>query len=304
VVEYELPKLGVAGSNPVVRSLFLCGHRYWQLCIRQWYKFKMKKWDLIIDHAPLDGSWNMAVDEYLFRSLTEESQTILRFYGWKNPTVSLGYSQKVFEVADAKFCKKNGIDIVRRMTGGKLVLHHKEVTYSLASSDTEKFTATLADSYRLISEALMCGLKKMGLTPSLSSPAPQKYVRGNLPCFSYPSRNEVEVGGKKIIGSAQKRVGTKFIQHGSIPLEEDDDLLTSISFLEGANEEVRMISLSEALGSNVNFNQAVDVFVQGIEEYFGVQLDHRFLGEIENESVRQIQKDKYGNPAWTFGSNL
>ncbi|MGB6865586.1 MAG: hypothetical protein WBE11_07820, partial [Candidatus Aminicenantaceae bacterium] len=77
----------------------------------------MKEWDLIIDDTPLDGSWNMAVDEYLFQSLTEEPQTIVRFYAWKNPTVSLGYSQKVLEVADVEFCKKHGIDIVRRMTG-------------------------------------------------------------------------------------------------------------------------------------------------------------------------------------------
>jgi lipoate-protein ligase A len=264
----------------------------------------MKEWDFIIDDTPLDGSWNMAVDEYLFQSLTEDPKTIVRFYAWKNPTVSLGYSQKVLEVADVEFCKKHGIDIVRRMTGGKLVLHHKEVTYSLASSDTEIFTATLADSYRLISEALMKGLEMMGLAPSLASPAPQEYVRGNLPCFSYPSRNEVEVGGKKIIGSAQKRVGTNFIQHGSIPLEEDDDLLTSISFLEGAGEEVRMISLTEALGRTIDFNQAVDRFVQGLGEYFGVRLMRRTLGEAEYEAVHQIQKEKYGNTNWTFGSNL
>ncbi len=260
----------------------------------------MKEWDLIIDETALDGSWNMAVDDYLFQSLTDEPQTFLRFYSWKNPTVSLGYSQKAPEVADVEFCKKNGIDIVRRMTGGKLVLHHKEVTYSLASSDMDVFTATLNDSYRLISEALMAGLKKMGIAPSLASPPPQEYVRGNLPCFSYPSRNEVEVQGKKIIGSAQKRVGPKFLQHGSIPLEEDDDLLTSISLLKGASEKVRMISLTQALGSKIKFKWAVEVFAQGVAEYFGIRLKRRTLSKIENEIVCQIQKDKYGNPTWTF----
>ncbi|MGD8540252.1 MAG: biotin/lipoate A/B protein ligase family protein [Candidatus Aminicenantes bacterium] len=262
----------------------------------------MNEWDLIIDETPLDGSWNMAVDEFLLQSLTDEPQTILRFYSWKNPTVSLGYSQKAPEVVDVEFCKKRGIDIVRRMTGGKLVLHHKEVTYSLASSDTDVFTATLNDSYRLISEALMAGLKKMGLTPSLASPAPQKYVRGNLPCFSYPSRNEVEFQGRKIIGSAQKRVDTKFLQHGSIPLEEDDELLTSISLLKGASEKVRMISLTQALGSKIKFNWAVEGFAQGVAEYFCIRLKKRTLSKNENETVRQIQKDKYGSPAWTFGS--
>jgi lipoate-protein ligase A len=260
----------------------------------------MKEWDLIINETPLDGSWNMAMDEFLFQSLADEPQTFLRFYSWKNPTVSLGYSQRVLEVADVEFCQKNRIDIVRRITGGKLVLHHKEITYSLASSDTEIFTSNLNDSYRLISEALMEGLKKMDLAPTLASPAPQEYVRGNLPCFSYPSRNEVEVFGKKIIGSAQKRVGTKFIQHGSIPLEEDDDLLTSISFLKGANEEVRMISLTEALGRSIDFGQAVEIFTQGIKEYFGIQLRRRILADSEIKEVRQIQNTKYAIPQWTF----
>jgi lipoate-protein ligase A len=261
---------------------------------------KMKEWDLIIDHTPLEGSWNMAVDDYLFQSLPEDPYTILRFYAWKNPTVSLGYSQKVLEVADVEFCKKNGIDIVRRMTGGKLVLHHKEVTYSLASSDTEVFTATLSDSYRVISEALMKGLDKMGLAPSLASPSPQKYIRGNLPCFSYPSRNEVEVDGWKIIGSAQKRVGAKFIQHGSIPLEEDDDLLASISFLNGAEEKVRMISLSQALGKKVHFQWAVNLFAEGIAEFFEIRQKRRSLDDDEKQAVQLIHKEKYGNSDWTF----
>lgn len=263
----------------------------------------MKEWDLIIDNTPLEGSWNMAVDEYLFQSLAEEPHTILRFYTWKNPTVSLGYSQKVPAVVDVEFCKTKGIDIVRRMTGGKLVLHHKEVTYSLASSDTDVFTSTLSDSYRLISEALMKGLEKMGLKPMLASPGPQKYVRGNLPCFSYPSRNEVEVNGKKIIGSAQKRVGAKFIQHGSIPMEEDDERLASISFLRGADEKVRMVALSQALGKKIYFDRAVDIFSKGIEEFFDIRTNRRVLREDEIEVIRKIQKNKYGNPAWTFGAD-
>jgi lipoate-protein ligase A len=148
----------------------------------------------------------------------------------------------------------------------------------------------------------MIGLGKMGLEATLASPAPQEYVRGNLPCFSYPSRNEVEINGKKIIGSAQKRIGTKFIQHGSIPVEENDDLLKSISSLKGIGEKVRMISLSNALGKTVHFDWAVDLLAQGIEECFGIRLMRKTLRKDENESVRQIHKEKYGNPAWTFGT--
>ncbi|MQY57067.1 hypothetical protein GH140_02605, partial [bacterium] len=136
------------------------------------------EWKLILDKKPLPGSLNMAVDEFLFRSLSDEPQTYLRFYGWERPTASLGYSQYVRKVVDIEYCQKNGIDVVRRMTGGKLVLHHKEVTYSLCSSDCETFTSTLADSYRLISEALIRGFEKMGLSPCLADAPPDSYVKG------------------------------------------------------------------------------------------------------------------------------
>jgi len=188
---------------PSLNFLFFC------LKLRTWTMIKNSKqnWFLIIDKSPLPGSLNMAVDDYLFRNLDENPQTFVRFYRWERPTVSLGYSQRIHRVADIDFCQQNGIDIVRRMTGGKLVLHHKEVTYSICSSDSQTFPPTVGESYKLVSEALMRGLEKMGLKAYLADSPPDFYARGNLPCFSYPARNEIELMGKKIIGSAQKRIG-------------------------------------------------------------------------------------------------
>ncbi|MGZ5440005.1 MAG: lipoate--protein ligase family protein, partial [Candidatus Aminicenantales bacterium] len=82
----------------------------------------MKTWELIVEPEPLPGSWNMAVDEHLFRLAGESHRTYLRFYRWERPTASLGYSQDASRVVDVEFCRSHGIDIVRRMTGGKLVL--------------------------------------------------------------------------------------------------------------------------------------------------------------------------------------
>lgn len=260
-----------------------------------------KEWQLILDKKPLPGSWNMAVDDFLFRSLGEEPQTYLRFYRWKRPTASLGYSQRVSKVIDVEYCQKNGIDIVRRMTGGKLVLHHKEVTYSLCSSDSEVFTPMLMDSYRLISEALMRGFEKMGLKPCLADAPPDSYVKGTLPCFSYPARDEIEVKGKKIVGSAQKRTGSKFIQHGSIPLEEDEGLLESVSALEKNKSKVRMISLSQALGSKVLFDWAVERLISGIYEFFKVDLVPKVFSADERKIISNIQVERYASIDWTFG---
>lgn len=256
-------------------------------------------WNLIVDKTPLKGSLNMAIDDYLFQSLTDSPETHLRFYTWERPTASLGYSQKVSQVLDAEFCRNNGVDIVRRMTGGKLVLHHKEVTYSVCSSDTEIFSPQLVESYSLISKGLMRGLEKMGLEPCLADAPPDFYTKGNLPCFSYPARNEVEVRGKKIIGSAQKRIKSRFIQHGSIPLEEEDELLRSVTPMGGRQEDIRMISLQNALEKKVSFEWVIEHLKEGFSQYFGIDLKPKVFTKQEMEAIIKIQKEKYENDAWT-----
>ena len=264
----------------------------------------MKEWCFILDKTPNKGSWNMAVDDYLFQSLGEEPTTYLRFYQWERPTVSLGYSQKVSEVVDLDYCRKMGIDIVRRITGGKLVLHHQEVTYSICSSDSELFTQTLMDSYRLISEALMRGLEKMGVESSLAAATPSLYAKGRLPCFSHPAQNEIEVNDKKIIGSAQKRAGKKFVQHGSIPLEKDEELLKSISLLNQEEDSINMTSLAGALGREVDFDWVVDHLQSGISEYFNISLIPKDFSEEDKAAIQKIQTVRYDNPAWTFRVRL
>ena len=244
----------------------------------------------------------MAVDEFLFRSLGDEPRTFVRFYRWAKPTASLGYSQTVEKVLDLDYCRRNGIDVVRRITGGKLVLHHREITYSVASSDTEVFSSTLAESYRLISNALICGLEKMGLKARLAGPPPDSYRTGNMPCFAYPGLDEIEIDGRKIVGSAQKRVGRRFLQHGSIPLQSDEEVLRKLSLGGGADADVRMISLSEALGRPAEFDWAVERLVEGIEAFFNVCFRTKIFPPEDIVAVLDIQKSRYQNEAWTLGN--
>jgi lipoyl(octanoyl) transferase len=259
----------------------------------------MNTWHLILDAEPLKGSFNMAVDEFLFRSLVGGLRTCVRFYQWERPTASLGYSQKTENVIDLEFCRRNGIDVVRRITGGKLVLHHREITYSVCSSDTGTFTGTLAGSYKLISLALARGLHRMGLEASLAEKSPPFYAKGDLPCFSHPARDEIEVNGKKIAGSAQKRIGTKFLQHGSIPLAHDEDLLKAVSRLGENPAEIRMTSLSEALGRPVDFGWAVSRLVEGFEDFFGVRFDALKMMGADKKRIDDIRTGKYEADDWT-----
>ena len=261
----------------------------------------MRDWNLIVEKRPLPGPLNMAVDEFLFRSLGPEPQTHVRFYQWERPTVSLGYSQVAEKVIDFDSCRRHGIDVVRRATGGKLVLHHREVTYSICSSDVDVFSSSLTESYRLISCALISGLEEMGLSARLAGPAPSFYGKGNMPCFSYPARDEIEIDGKKIIGSAQKRVGPKFLQHGSILLENEEELLRQVL---AASEKIgwlRMVSLSEALGRAVGFDWAVERLKRGIAGYFGIKFKPKTFRPEELEIIEDIQRTKFGTEEWTLG---
>lgn len=261
----------------------------------------MEPWYLFIDLLPHPGAFNMAVDEYLFRRLEETSQTTVRFYHWERPTVSLGYSQRVEDVLDLEYCRHQGIDVVRRITGGKLVLHSREITYSIVSSDTKVFSATLAESYRRISSALILGLEKMALRARLAGPPPSSYSRGNMPCFAYPARDEIEIEGRKIVGSAQKRVGERFLQHGSIPLQGDEGLLDRVSLSRESGSGGKMISISEALGKEADVEWVVERLVDGLAEYFKIRFEPLVFGPSDDAAVQRIQERRYANEAWTMG---
>jgi lipoate-protein ligase A len=264
-------------------------------------KTDVEPWYLFIDLLPHPGAFNMAVDEYLFRKLEKAPRTTVRFYRWKRPTVSLGYSQRVEDILDLEYCQNNGIEVVRRITGGKLVLHWREITYSVVSSDISAFSTTLAESYKQISSALILGLEKIGLRARLAGSPPSSYTRGNMPCFAYPARDEIELDGRKIVGSAQKRVGERFLQHGSMPLQEDEGLLDRVSLSTEEHSASRMISISEALGKKTDPEWVVGRLVDGLAEYFKIRFEPLALGPDDKKAIQRIQEKRYANEAWTMG---
>jgi len=144
------------------------------------------------------------VDEYLFEQAQQKQVTFVRFYTWLRPTASLGCSQEVSRVVALDECQRRGVDVVRRMTGGKMVLHHLEVTYSVSSGETDIFTSTLEGSYRLISGALIKGLELMGLEPALASSTSRLYARSDLPCFAIQPGMKLRSRGKRSLAVPRK----------------------------------------------------------------------------------------------------
>jgi lipoyl(octanoyl) transferase len=236
----------------------------------------------IVD-GPGTGQRNMEVDARLLQRAEAGPTpvTYLRFYRWDVPTVSLGKHQQPEQAVDSDYCRDNGIPVVHRPSGGRAVFHAHEVTYALASNDPALFPlADIQSSYLLIARALKAGLARLGVDCRLSggvdlSPEtllrfalPLKNPALKLPCFTSSSRHELLFEGRKIAGSAQRRLKRSFLQHGSIPLAIDYGRMAAV--LGAAEELIRSttIAVSEAAGQEVRFEEACACLKAGFEETF------------------------------------
>lgn len=178
----------------------------------------------VLSHAAQDGPRNMAVDEAIV-SAVEAGRVppTLRFYAWDGPTVSLGCLQAARRAVEREACDRLGVKIVRRPTGGRAVLHDEELTYSLCVPlDRSWAHLSVGDSFRRIGEGLVAGLRRLGIAATLGkADGPLTSVRAAEACFQMPRMPAVLVAGKKIIGSAQRRLGGAILQHGSLLLGVD-----------------------------------------------------------------------------------
>ena len=233
-------------------------------------------WKLIIDGA-MDGSHNMAVDAKLLNEVeqSESPRTIVRFYGWIIPTISLGRSQHVDKAVDIDYCRANGIDIVHRPTGGRAVLHDDELTYAVVSNDTDCFGDTIYGNYKRVSEALCLAYNRLGV-PAVLAPETRKLsARANgadPPCFLSPSRYELVVEGRKIAGSAQRRLRRSFLQHGSMPITCNRPELARATRLPSPDPlDQEMAGLAEFLPQRPTVEQLRGALIRAFQDYFSIE---------------------------------
>jgi len=180
-----------------------------------------RPWRLLVTE-PVDGATNMAIDEALWRGRqTGGVPPTLRFFAWDPPTVSLGYGQALDDAVSVEMCRRLGVGIVRRPTGGSAIYHdgpERELTYSVVATNEDLgVTADVLEAYRWISRALATGLRALGVPADIVA-APR--VKGPAPafCFARTGRYEIEIGGRKLVGSAQRRTAGAYLQQGSILL--------------------------------------------------------------------------------------
>jgi lipoate-protein ligase A len=261
---------------------------------------------------------NMAIDEAILTAHSEgKVPPTVRFYGWNPATLSIGYFQKAQEV-DFEALRSEGIGFVRRPTGGRAVLHDKELTYSIIVSECYPgIPRNVTEAYRVLSEGLLQGFRALGLGAEMvqlaSDEEKEKYASaGSAACFDSPSWYELVVEGRKVAGSAQVRQKDVVLQHGSILLDMDTDQLFRL--LKFSNEKVaermkmsfskKAVAINELLHGQgkapVTLPQVEEAFRREIALGLGVDLEEAGLTPYEQELAGKLVEEKYGNDSWNL----
>jgi lipoate-protein ligase A len=260
----------------------------------------------LLNYRSNSASENMAIDEAVFQeTIKNKRPPTLRFYGWRRPAVSIGYFQGLKNEINFNRCRLSGVDIVRRITGGKAVYHRDEITYSLAAGNSEKlFPDAIIGTYEIISLCLAHGLSELGIKAHLAKPASGKKPDMTSCCFSVPSGNELLVGDRKICGSAQMRTHGGFLQHGSLlmtfdPVETAALILTSQ--VTDPTEKLRrsVTAVNEVMSSPVSAETLCSALQKGFIDELGINLSEGPLTPAEKALSSQLVK-KYESDAWNW----
>ena len=242
----------------------------------------------LLDSGPCQSAYNMALDETLMR--WAGNTATVRFYSWDPPALSLGYFQSAGEF-DLDDLAASGIPVVRRPTGGGAIYHHGELTFTVAAGPLASQTlgATIGQRYERVHGAVIEALRTFGVESAMRGgtlDAPFSPSEHRL-CFDRTIGCDIVAGGRKLVGSAQRKTRHGFLQHGSIPLVENP-MTPGAAWVNGCSKrEVGYGPLTEALAG-------------AFEESFGVKLVPGGLSGAEEARVEELLENRYSTEAWNL----
>jgi lipoate-protein ligase A len=255
----------------------------------------------LLDTGFHNAFYNMGLDQALLEAVSRgTSLPCLRFYGWKPLAVSIGYFQGLNEEVNIRSCREQGVDLVRRLTGGGAVFHNAELTYSLVLPLSHPLAGeSIQKSYEILCAGIVRGLKNLGLE-ALFVPI-----------------NDIECMGKKISGNAQTRKMGALLQHGTILLDNDPELMFTLLRVppEKAGSRAGLIdsvrqrvsSLREILGREVSYEEALAAISEGFREAldleFALTPDNtpgraHLPSEEEEERAQDLAKNRFADSRW------
>lgn len=242
-----------------------------------------------------DGPGNMALDEALMGRATRTGEAVFRVYSWRAPTLSLGRNQRARGAYDLDAANRLGVAFVRRPTGGRALLHDHEVTYSATLP-----TATADDAataYAFINGVLLGALTRLGVAARLAT-GTESIPPGVRPCFDAPSENEIVVGTRKLVGSAQWRRGGALLQHGSILVRDDQAVIGDLMH-DGWSDPPVAATLAQSLGREPSASEVANAIAASLEMAVGAA--PRVLDpEPEVRAAADALYTAYLDDSWTW----
>ncbi len=258
--------------------------------------------------------YNMAMDEALLNFVSRgEIDPVIRFYTWNPATLSIGYFQRLQKEIDIDKVKEKGYGLVRRQTGGRGVLHDKELTYSVIVPESHpNMPSTVTEAYKIISQGLLEGFKNLGFETYFAIPRSKeerdklKQPRSSV-CFDAPSWYELVVEGRKIAGSAQTRQKGVILQHGSILQDIDIDDLFDMFIFKNERLKAKMkenfvqkaVAINDISNQHITLNEMENAFESGFKKGLNIDFKPLELTEKQKEEVQELE-EKYRSEAWMY----
>lgn len=239
---------------------------------------------LIIDE-PADAAWNMAVDQTLLESVSAGAPPVLRFYRWRQPTLSLGYFQSLAD--RQQHVASRDAPVVRRSSGGGAIVHDRELTYSLVLPIRDRASAGVQKLVDIVHRAIRgaCSVANISLVrvgEHAAASRPPAFL-----CFQRRSSEDLECAGYKVVGSAQRRTAHAVLQHGSMLLSASD-------------KAPELPGICDLVGRNIEVDEWIAAIVPQLRIGLGdvAAWQPAMLTEAERKAAEQTATARFSNPAW------
>lgn len=260
-------------------------------------------WRVLSDVAQ-EGPWNMALDEAIAHAVEAgRVAPTVRFYAWDRPTVSLGCLQAARGAVEWEACDRLGVRIVRRPTGGRAVLHDDELTYSVCVPlDRSWVRLSVGESFRRIGEGIVAGLRGLGIAATLGkADGALASPREVGACFQTPRMPAVLAAGKKLVGSAQRRLGSAILQHGSLLLGADLAMHQALFPSWPREDPGKGVTWLKALLGEVPPRPDIErALMDGWAAVLNIRGVPGDLTTSEWRDAERLAVTRYNTPAWTW----
>jgi len=257
----------------------------------------MVDWRLL-EFGTYNAYMNMAIDEAILEARTKGlAPNTLRFYCWNPSAVSIGRFQKIEDEVHLENCRKHGVDVVRRITGGGTVYHDAEgeITYSVVASKEDLKAEGITGAYAKVYAGIVEALKILGLKADFNE-------GGARACPN------LTVNGKKISGSAQCHKSGVILQHGTLLVDVDLEKMFTFLKVPWAKTCMEVVgiakdkitSLKRELGKEISHITVLNALTEGFQKALKTKLDNGDLASYEKKLAEKLYTEKYATPNWNM----